>query len=246
MDTNTFCERASPNQAPRGDPPRIDMLVLHYTGMRDAAAALDRLCDPAAQVSAHYLVEEDGAIWRLVPESRRAFHAGVSCWEGERNLNLVSIGVEIVNPGHEWGYRAFPTAQMAAAEQLCREILQCHPIPGHRVVGHSDIAPERKTDPGELFDWPRLARAGIGIWPEPRAVAATGPVNRAQALADLAVIGYCLAAEKPAIAAFQRRFHPVRIDGVIDNETAVRLGEVRAAYERSLGRGFRAKPPSRG
>jgi N-acetylmuramoyl-L-alanine amidase len=231
----TFCERASVNHAPRGDPPRIDMLVLHYTGMRDAGAALDRLCDPTARVSAHYLVEEDGTIWRLVPEGRRAFHAGVSCWQGDRDLNFVSIGVEIVNPGHEWGYRAFAKAQMAATEGLCREILSRHPIPGHRVVGHSDIAPERKADPGELFDWPRLARAGIGIWPEPHAASLNGPVDRRRALADLAAIGYCLGAEEPVIAAFQRRFRPARIDGVIDNETAGRLGEVSAAFAHSRG-----------
>jgi len=244
MDTNTFCERASPNHARRGDPARIDMLVLHYTGMRDATAALDRLCDPAARVSAHYLVEEDGTIWRLVPESRRAFHAGVSCWEGERDLNSVSIGVEIVNPGHEWGYRPFAEAQMAAVERLCREILQRHPIPGHRVVGHADIAPERKTDPGELFDWPRLAGAGIGIWPEPSAVPSSGPVDHTQALADLATIGYCLAAETPAITAFQRRFRPARIDGVIDNQTAARLNEVQAAFARSRGSGISSGSPS--
>src|SRR5580658_9135571 len=144
-------ERLSPNHDSRGEvaeslgagPPRIDMLVLHYTGMQSAAAALDRLCDPAAKVSAHYVVEEDGTIWRLVPEARRAFHAGVSYWQGETDLNYVSIGVEIVNPGHEWGYRPFPEAQMAAVEALCREIIARRRIPAHRVVGHSDIAPTR-------------------------------------------------------------------------------------------------------
>jgi N-acetylmuramoyl-L-alanine amidase len=228
-------ERASPNHAPRSDPPRIDMLVLHYTGMRSAAEALDRLCDPAARVSAHYVVEEDGAIWHLVPEIRRAFHAGVSCWEGERDLNLVSIGVEIVNPGHEWGYRRFTDLQMAAVERLCRDILARHPIPGHRIVGHSDIAPERKTDPGELFDWPRLARAGIGIWPEPSRAAADAPFDHDRTVADLAAIGYCLANEKAAIAAFQRRFRPARVDGVIDDGTATRLAEIRAAFSQSRG-----------
>jgi N-acetylmuramoyl-L-alanine amidase len=161
-------ERPSPNHDSRGEPPHmrpIDMLVLHYTGMQSAAAALDRLCDATAQVSAHYVVEEDGTPWRLVPEARRAFHAGVSCWHGESSLNHVSIGIEIVNPGHEWGYRPFPDPQMAALEELCRDILSRHPIPPYRVVGHSDIAPDRKADPGELFDWPRLARAGIGLWP---------------------------------------------------------------------------------
>jgi N-acetylmuramoyl-L-alanine amidase len=226
-------ERASPNHMAREDPPRIDMLVLHYTGMQSAAAALDRLCDPHARVSAHYVVEEDGTIWRLVPESRRAFHAGQSCWSGERDLNRVSIGVEIVNPGHEWGYRAFPEPQMRAVGELCRDILARHPIPAHRVVGHSDIAPDRKIDPGELFDWPRLAHAGIGLWPPPMHAGPPRPVDRDRALADLAAIGYCLAAEHPAVAAFQRRFRPISIDGVIDPETAARLAEVRASFLRS-------------
>ena len=130
-------------------------------------------------------------IWRLVPEARRAFHAGVSCWEGENGLNAVSLGIEIVNPGHEWGYRPFPEAQMAAVEHLCRDLISRHVIPPHRVVGHSDIAPDRKTDPGELFDWPRLARAGIGIWPPAAPPPAGLQIDRARRLLDLAAIGYC-------------------------------------------------------
>ncbi len=227
-------ERASPNHTTRGEPPRIDMLVLHYTGMRSAADALDRLCDPAARVSAHYVVEEDGTVWRLVPESSRAFHAGISCWEGEDDLNRFSIGVEIVNPGHEWGYRTFPPAQMTAVEKLCLDILSRHAIPAHRIVGHSDIAPERKTDPGELFDWRALAHCGIGIWPEPGGLTpGDDPIDCGRALADLHAIGYCGAARQAAIAAFQRRFRPARVDGVVDHETAARLGEVRAAYAAS-------------
>jgi N-acetylmuramoyl-L-alanine amidase len=235
-------ERPSPNHDSRGEPPNIrpiNMLVLHYTGMRSAAAALDRLCDPAARVSAHYLVEEDGTPWRLVAEARRAFHAGVSYWQGERDLNFVSIGVEIVNPGHEWGYRPFPEAQMAAVERLCRDLLSRLAIPPHRVVGHSDIAPDRKADPGELFDWPRLARAGIGLWPMPapdlarRRGRAVGVIERAGALADLARIGYCVstAGEMAALAAFQRRFRPERWDGLLDAETCTRLSAVRMAVE---------------
>ena len=235
-------ERPSPNHASRGEPPDmrpINMLVLHYTGMPSAAAALDRLCDPAARVSAHYLVEEDGTLWRLVPEARRAFHAGVSCWQGERDLNFVSIGVEIVNPGHEWGYRPFPEPQMAAVEELCRDIVSRHRIPPYRVVGHSDIAPDRKADPGELFDWPRLARAGIGLWPSPspglarRRGRGVGVVQRAASLADLARIGYCVAAatEQIVLAAFQRRFRPERWDGLLDGETCARLAELRMAVE---------------
>jgi N-acetylmuramoyl-L-alanine amidase len=241
MSAQPIRDRISPNQACRGEPPRIDMLVLHYTGMTTAAAALDRLCDPAARVSAHYVVEESGAIWRMVPELWRAFHAGRSCWEGESDLNTVSIGIEIVNPGHEWGYRLFPAGQMTAVEHLCCDILARHPIPAHRIVGHSDIAPDRKSDPGELFDWPRLARAGIGLWPAPRPDLAgargrgIGVVERAAALADLAAIGYCVlpGTEAVAVAAFQRRFRPERWDGRLDGETSQRLSEVRAAYDRA-------------
>lgn len=225
-------DRISPNHAERGASPRIDMLVLHYTGMRTAAAALDRLCDPSARVSAHYVVEEDGIVWRLVPETLCAFHAGISCWDGERDLNRVSIGVEIVNPGHDGGYHAFPDVQMAAVERLCHDILSRHPIPPYRVVGHSDIAPDRKTDPGELFAWPRLARAGIGIWPEPSELSVAASVDHAKAITDLGAIGYCTAhdIETAAITAFQRRFRPARCDGVLDVETAVRIAEICAAY----------------
>jgi N-acetylmuramoyl-L-alanine amidase len=234
-------DRISPNHGCRREPPRIDMLVLHYTGMATAEAALARLCDPAARVSAHYVVEENGAIWRLVPERRRAFHAGRSCWESESDLNMVSIGVEIVNPGHEWGYRPFPAEQMTAIERLCCDILSRHPIPPHRVVGHSDIAPDRKSDPGELFDWPGLARAGVGIWPQGTPDLARGRgrgigvVERAAALANLAAIGYCVCPDTEAVvvAAFQRRFRPERWDGRLDGETSRRLSEVRAAYDRA-------------
>ncbi len=238
-------ERPSPNHDSRGEipgaAPRVDMLVLHYTGMQSAEAALDRLCDPAAKVSAHYLVEEDGAVWRLVPDARRAWHAGVSFWEGGRDLNAVSIGVEIANPGHEGGYRRFPEAQMDAVEALCRDLIARHAIPPHRVVGHSDIAPDRKVDPGELFDWPRLARAGIGLWPEPDAALprrrgrGVGIIARARGYADLARIGYEVVPgdEAVALAAFQRRFRPERWDGRLDAETAGRLTEVHAAYEAS-------------
>jgi N-acetylmuramoyl-L-alanine amidase len=232
-------ERPSPNHDSRGEPPRIDMLVLHYTGMQSGAAALDRLCDPAARVSSHYVVDEDGTLWRLVPDERRAWHAGISYWEGGRELNHVSLGVEIVNPGHEWGYRPFPEAQMAVVEALCRDLVARHRIPAYRIVGHSDIAPERKSDPGELFDWPRLARAGIGIWPEPaadlprRRGRPVGVVARARALASLARIGYEVVPgnEAPALAAFQRRFRPERWDGRLDAETAARLAEIHAAYD---------------
>jgi len=230
--------RFSPNHGARPEPARIDMLVLHYTGMKTAAAALERLCDPRARVSAHYVVEENGVIWRLVPESRRAFHAGVSCWEGESDLNAVSLGIEIVNPGHEWGYCRFPEVQMASVEALCADLISRHSIPAHRVVGHSDIAPDRKTDPGELFDWPRLARAGIGIWPPANASEPECERDIAGSLADLAAIGYCTTGglANSALTAFQRRFRQNRCDGRLDRETAARLSEVRAAFDRARGR----------
>jgi len=249
-------ERPSPNHDSRGeapDIPRVDMLVLHYTGMQSGEAAIERLCDPAARVSAHYVVEEDGAIWRLVPEERRAWHAGVSCWEGQPALNAASIGIEIVNPGHEWGYRAFPEAQMAAVEALGADILSRRPIPPWRIVGHSDIAPDRKSDPGELFDWPRLAQAGIGLWPKPVANAergrgrGVGVVMRAAALADLGAIGYCVdpTAVEIALAAFQRRFRPERWDGLLDVETLHRLTAVRAAVDAARAvRQVAGRPPS--
>jgi len=241
----TLCDRPSPNHDSRGDtiggPPRIDMLVLHYTGMQSAAAALERLCDPQARVSSHYVVDEDGTIWRLVSEERRAWHAGVSYWQGESTLNTVSIGVEIVNPGHEWGYRDFPEPQMQAVEALCLEVIARWRIPAHRVVGHSDIAPTRKVDPGERFDWPRLARAKIGLWPEPAAELrrrrgrGVGIVERARALADLARIGYQVEPGnvEPPLAAFQRRFRPERWDGRLDGETSGRLVEVAQLYDAS-------------
>jgi len=237
-------ERWSPNHDARGEPPNlppINTLVLHYTGMRSAEEAIERLCDPAARVSAHYVVEEDGTIWNLVPELRRAWHAGVSCLEGGHGLNTFSIGIEIVNPGHEWGYRAFPEPQMAAVQALCRTILARHRIPPHRIVGHSDIAPDRKSDPGELFEWPRLARAGIGLWPDPDEADTlargrpTGVLERTTGLANLGQIGYCVSAANTqvAVAAFQRRFRPERWDGLLDGETCLRLAAVRALVDAS-------------
>ncbi len=155
-------DHPSPNFGPRPDGIVIDMLVIHYTGMPSGAAALRRLCDPVAEVSAHYLIEEDGRLFRLVGEAERAWHAGVASWRGESNINDRSIGIELVNPGHDYGYRPFPAAQMAALIALAGDILTRHPILTRNVVGHSDVAPSRKQDPGELFDWHALAAAGIG------------------------------------------------------------------------------------
>ena len=143
----------------------LDMLVLHYTGMQSGEAAIARLRDPQAAVSSHYVVDEDGRVVCLVEEERRAAHAGVSFWRGHEGLNDRSIGIEIVNPGHQWGYRPFAEAQIRAVEMLCAGILARHPIPARNVVGHSDVAPDRKQDPGELFPWRRLSARGIGLWP---------------------------------------------------------------------------------
>jgi N-acetylmuramoyl-L-alanine amidase len=208
-------ERPSPNHGARTG--AIDMLVLHYTGMKSAEEALERLCDPVAQVSAHYVIDEDGTVWRLVPEERRAWHAGPSSWRGIEDVNGASIGIELVNPGHEWGYRPFPEAQIAALEDLARGILARHAIPARNIVGHSDAAPLRKQDPGELFPWPRLARAGIGLWPE----TTPAPADHASLPRLLSVIGYKVESADVAavLTAFQRHFRPARCDGVADDET---------------------------
>jgi N-acetylmuramoyl-L-alanine amidase len=226
-------ERASPNHDARPEGGRIDMLVLHYTGMKTAAEAIDRLCDPEAKVSAHYVIDEDGTVWRLVEERRRAWHAGVSFWQGTENVNAASIGIELVNPGHEWGYRSFPEAQMAALETLGRALLQRHPIPPDRVVGHSDVAPLRKQDPGERFDWARLARAGIGLWP---AEPAPPPSDIAAAQAMLSRIGYRAPRSgvlddetRQVLIAFQRRFRPSLVEGALDPETGACLATVERA-----------------
>jgi len=223
----------SPNQEPRPAGVAIDTLILHYTGMKTAQAALSRLCDPEAKVSAHYLVDEDGSVFLLVPEAKRAWHAGVSSWRGETNINDRSIGIELVNPGHEFGYRPFPEKQMAALIPLLREILARHPIPQSRVLGHSDVAPGRKTDPGELLDWARLAESGIGLWPkiaakQPAKKAPLPPISEIQSM--LWAYGYTVprngvldADTKNALIAFQRHFRPERIDGAVDAETFARL-----------------------
>jgi len=214
---------SSPNHDARPEAMPIDTLVLHYTGMRSAGEAIDRLRDPASHVSAHYVVEEDGAIWQLVAEERRAWHAGVSYWRGREALNGRSIGIEIVNPGHEWGYRPFPALQMAAVCELFLGILARHPIAARDVVAHSDVAPDRKQDPGELFDWEGLAAQGVGLWPG--RVPPPPPAEQAPAL--LAGVGY--RPDLPLalrLAAFQRHWRPARVDGVADTETMAWLGAV--------------------
>jgi N-acetylmuramoyl-L-alanine amidase len=216
-------ERPSPNHGPRRADAVIDMIVLHYTGMADAASALARLCDAQAEVSAHYLIDEDGSVWTLVPEDRRAWHAGVSHWAGDPDINGRSIGIELVNPGHGPDYRAFPEPQMAALERLCHDILRRYPIPPWRVLGHSDVAPRRKRDPGELFDWRRLAAAGIGLWSD-RGPGQDGVDGDAFGRL-MRRFGYPDHAPD-AVAAFQRHFRPDSITGQADPETAARLADL--------------------
>ena len=228
----------SPNFDERAPDKVIDMLVLHYTGMASMEAALSRMLDEAAKVSAHYMIDEDGTLYRLVDEERRAWHAGVSYWAGERDINSVSIGIELVNPGHaypgyEGGYRAFPEAQMTTLIELAREIVVRHGIPPHRVLGHSDVAPARKADPGELFDWDRLAAEGLAVMPasaqvEDGAALKRGASGAAVGLLQqrLGQVGYEIDATavydqqtELVVAAFQRHFRRGQVDGIADGET---------------------------
>jgi N-acetylmuramoyl-L-alanine amidase len=229
-----FIDAPSPNFNARTKTP--DALVLHYTGMQTGEAALARLRDEAAEVSAHYMIEEDGRIFRLVPEERRAWHAGVSFWQGETDLNSASVGVEIVNPGHEFGYRAFPTAQIEAVIALVGEIRERWDIPDNRIIGHSDVAPGRKQDPGELFPWKALAAAGHGLWVEPPA-SPGAPLAEGDEGAgvfalqagftrlgyDCAPTGKYDAATTTVVSAFQRHWLQTRFDGVACGDTRARL-----------------------
>jgi len=229
-----FIEAPSPNFDARIAPP--EMIVLHYTGMPTGEEALARLRDPEAKVSAHYMVEEDGRVFRLVPEERRAWHAGRSFWRGTRDVNSASVGIEIVNPGHEFGYRAFPDAQIAAVIALVGDIRTRWQVEDVGIVGHSDVAPDRKEDPGELFPWRRLADAGHGLWAEARP-APGDPLNQGDegtgvfALqAGLTRLGYDSAPSgrfdedtAAIVRAFQRHWRQARVDGIADGDTRARL-----------------------
>jgi N-acetylmuramoyl-L-alanine amidase len=229
--------RPSPNHGERAPGTNVEILVLHYTGMASEQAALDWLCNPASQVSSHYFVFEDGRVAQSVAEGRRAWHAGKSAWRGLDDINSRSIGIEIANPGHEFGYRAFPARQMEAVTALCRDIVARHAISPRDVVAHSDIAPMRKQDPGELFDWKGLAQAGVGLWVEPsRACAGTslkpGDSGKrvAKLQADLARYGYPLDATgeydrltEMTVIAFQRHFRQSLVDGIADPATRATL-----------------------
>ena len=222
------------NCGQRLDGRRPDMILLHYTGMRDAQAALQRLCAPDSKVSSHYVVFEDGRITQCVPESERAWHAGVSYWAGETDINSCSIGIEIANPGHEFGYPDFPSRQIAAVIALCRGIVARRGIRSDRVLAHSDVAPQRKQDPGEKFPWRLLSDSGVGLWVPPARIEQGGPrlsigdsgepVRELQL--NLAAYGYGVAISgtydsltQDTVAAFQRHFRPARVDGEADEST---------------------------
>ena len=217
-------ECPSPNHDPRAQGSKIDILVLHYTGMRTAEEALARLCDPEAKVSAHYTIDRDGRVYRHVAEELRARHAGISWWAGIRDVNSHSIGIELVNPGHEFGYIPFAPEQISALIDLSADIIARRAIPASRVVGHSDVAPNRKIDPGELFPWKQLSEFGIGVWPHRKNGDATR-IPAGQSVSDLLRrLGYGVPPDidwplETVIAAFQRRFRPAKIDGVADDET---------------------------
>ena len=232
----------SPNRGPRIGL-AADMLILHYTGMPTAEGALARLRDPAAEVSAHYLVFEDGRVAQLVPEAERAWHAGRGAWAGITDINSRSIGIEIVHPGHDGGLPPYPDGQIAAVIGLCADILARTAIPAARVLAHSDVAPARKEDPGENFPWDRLAAAGIGHWVAPAPIRdgrffargeAGDPIAALQAMFalygyDQPVTGRFDEGMEAVVTAFQRHFRPERVDGVADSSTITTLRDLIAA-----------------
>jgi N-acetylmuramoyl-L-alanine amidase len=227
----------SPNFGERNNGRVPDMILLHYTGMPDVEGAIAQLCTAGTDVSAHYVVLEDGRIVQCVPETKRAWHAGLASWAGEDDINSCSIGIEIVNRGHDWGYPEFPLRQIAAVIALCRGIMLRRNVPSHRVLGHSDVAPSRKKDPGEKFPWHSLANSGVGHWVQPAPIAPGDGLklgmisdsvrNLQQALArygyGIPVSGKYDAATQEVVAAFQRHFRPACVDGVADHSTLVTL-----------------------
>ena len=232
-------QQQSPNFNNRIKNYEIDMLVLHYTGMVSTKDALERLCNPSTEVSAHYLIDLDGTCFQLVEETSRAWHAGKSRWAGNTDINSRSIGIELVNPGHQFGYTSYSEAQMESLESLSNEILTRYPIPPRHVLGHSDVAPSRRQDPGELLDWRRLATAGIGLWSNETLTIVNGrkslgpgatgkEVSRMQE--KLAYFGYGVptsgAYDKETcdvVMAFQRHFRPEKVDGLFDSLCLRRL-----------------------
>ena len=220
----------SPNHDGRDPAIPIQYIVLHYTGMKTALDALIRLCDPQAKVSAHYVIDEDGTIYHLVDDRRRAWHAGQSYWRGTRDMNSASIGIELVNPGHEHGYRAFPLAQINALKKRLHALVEEHGLIAETgLLAHSDIAPDRKEDPGELFPWQELAREGLGLWPQPqKSDSCPGDIlslqnNFCQIGYACSVTGQLDSTTRQVIRAFQRRFYPECITGTFDPETIQRI-----------------------
>jgi N-acetylmuramoyl-L-alanine amidase len=225
-------ERPSPNHDERTLP--ISMAVLHYTEMKPVGAAIERLTDPAAKVSAHYLITEEGGVIRLVPEERRAWHAGASFWRGIPDVNAASIGIELDHPGHGLGYRGFAEAQIDALLPLLARIVKQYDIPRANVVGHSDVAPMRKIDPGELFPWHRLAEVKLCL-PRPTCLAAGDPFHNDGAFyLGLERFGYDITDQAKAVEAFERRWRPERITGVPDGEVAAILWQL--LLDRDQGR----------
>ena len=226
-------EVPSPNRDERRLP--VSMVVLHYTGMKSAEEALERMCDPEAKVSAHYMIDEDGIVTALVPEEKRAWHAGKSYWRGITDVNSASVGIELVNPGHEFGYRPFPEAQMEALLPLLADIVERHDIPRANVVGHSDIAPARKQDPGELFDWEALSARRLAL-PTPDLSLGNLFPNDGAFFLGLERFGYDISDQQAAVTAFQRRWRPRKIDGAIDNEIGAILSALLLDRDRGMTR----------
>lgn len=233
----------SPNFGKRAEGLPVDIIILHYTDMPTASAAIDWLCNPASKVSCHYVIAEDGTITQLVTEADRAWHAGVSSWHGETDMNSRSIGIEICNLGHDHGYPDFPPVQVDAVIALCRDISARHGIKPQAVLAHSDIAPARKRDPGEKFPWGRLAAAGIGHYVPPEPITggrflqqgdSGAPVGALQAL--LVLYGYGIdvtgefdLATEQVVTAFQRHYRPERVDGIADASTIATLHKLARA-----------------
>ena len=217
---NEIINCPSPNFDERSLP--VTILVLHYTGMKDGPSAIARLTDLETKVSSHYIVAEDGQVLALVDEDKRAWHAGNSSWRGITDINSASVGIELINPGHEWGYRPFTEAQMDALIPLVADIVERHGIDPANVVGHSDIAPQRKIDPGELFDWERLAKVRLAL-PRPRRSLADPHWTPGGFLLALERFGYDVSDGPAAVRAFQRRFRPDTIDGIADGECRAML-----------------------
>jgi len=225
-----IAQHPSPNFNDRDTAVALRYVVLHYTGMKNGQAALERLCDKTAEVSAHYMIDEDGRTTQLVDESKRAWHAGSSAWQGVTDMNSASIGIELVNPGHQFGYRQFPSAQIEALKELLLAIFARHRLSATTsLLAHSDIAPERKEDPGELFPWRELALQGFGLWPAPQSVD-YGHADDDEIQAMLRGIGYPCPdtghydrATRAALLAFQRRFEPDNLTGTPEKETTARL-----------------------